>query len=169
MKVYTVKKNSHKSRWIPKFWFNKKEFTFEFIVKEGWFNSSLVEGDGISKIVGISSIIHGERILGKIPFTKQFVNSIVIGWYPTITKDKYDLYIISDYKGVEKRIPYMSFSAGQKVKVRIKLNTVKVYLTINNIYTVPIEFKNWNFGYYLFPYFGGKAKAYNDYVVYLNL
>ena len=169
MKTYTVNKGKHKSTWIPKFWYNKNTFNFEFSIEEGWFNIAEVEHSGISKICGISSVIHAERILGKIPIIKNIVNGVVIGWYPSIKFNKYDLYIITDYKGVEKRINIASCTKGEKVRVRIRLHSNVAYVTFNDIHTVPVKVKNFNMGYYLFPYFGGKAPAYDTYVVNLKI
>jgi hypothetical protein len=168
MRTYIVRKGHHKSRWIPKFWFNKKIFNFSFSIEKGWYSAANEEDTGISKIFGVASSIHAERFIGKIPIIKNLVNSIVIGWYPSLKEGKYDIYIISDNKGIEKRNIVLSCVEGETVKVRIKFNSIHAYVTFNDIYTIPILCKYNRIGYYLFPYFGGKNKAYTDYIVNLT-
>lgn len=174
MKKYKIRKGKNSSRpRLIKFWRNKKEFNFSFILTTScWYPKEVVSIPGISKIGGVSFGIHAED-LG--PFNKiiprRWINSLVIGWKPSEEFGTFDLFGINDNKGVETR-PKLNYKikAGQKINVRIVKYNEFVLLHINGKLVKTIILNgNINFGYYLGFYHGGKDAAYWDMTSYLEI
>jgi hypothetical protein len=158
---YTIKKGKHTSRpRLIKFWLGKKEHKFQFVLDEScWHKEIDISTPGINKVCGVSFAIHAENPFGKIPIIKNLVNSVVVGWRPNYKfRNVFELYIISDSRGIEVRTKYFdNIKAGEIVNVNVtKINKKLVNVNINGVGIV----KNLNvlsFGYYLGFYFGGKS------------
>lgn len=174
MKKYKIRKGKHSSRpRLIKFWRNKKEFNFSFILTTScWYPEEIVNTSGISKIGGVSFGIHAEDLgfLNKI-IPRRWINSLVIGWQPDKEFGVFNLFAINDNEGEETR-PNLNYKirAGQKINVRITNYNKFVLLHINGklVKTVFLN-GNINFGYYLGFYHGGKDAAYWGMTSYLEI
>lgn len=109
-------------------------------------------------MLGLSFGIHAEKPFGKIPLVKNLVNSIVIGWKPNSNcKNLFDLYIITDNRGVEVRYPWIMATTANKVNYgRIERWGGEIYIQLNGLGQT-FKLNDIGFGYYLDFYHGGKS------------
>ncbi len=162
MTNYKINKGEHVSKpRVKKLWFGKDEFAFTFVLGEDcWYPEGSIEHDGINKVCGVSFGIHAEQPFGKIPFLKEFVNSVVVGWRPDYNiKNAFRINIINDNRGVETRPSFpISVVAGKTNTVRIKRYRGAIHLSINGVGKY-YYMNTPSFGYYLGFYHGGKSPA----------
>lgn len=156
MKTYTIKKGSHYSWHIPKFWIGKKNsISMEFrFYEECWFPMRDRDDYAINKLCGWSYGFHHR-------------NSIRVGWTPSDTRKSWiDLYAYY-YKNGERGQAFIgTVECGTFNKVQIeydiKFNTVSCSLrrTISEeTITFYAEVNPTWWGVFLFPFFGGRKTA----------
>lgn len=154
MKVFTIKKNKHKSCFKLKFaWGNR----FNFICK---FDESClynIEGEDrldINKLIGLSNSLEGHH-----------TSSIRVGWRCLDNKNIQILSYIYDQceRGKEDLIGVIK--PGEVFKIFIKFNKTESYINFfkNGFMfakrTSIILRNNCKLRYFLWPYFGGNKKA----------
>lgn len=164
MMKYLMKKGTHYSLHFPKFWFGKKR-SMSFKVrmgKECWFLKKDSADYSINKLTGWS-------------YGRHHKNSIRVGWVPAVRKNWIDLYLYTYEKGVRYKHQMDTIECGVNNHVDLDFCPEKggaqytVYRPIisNRGFIKTTPRTTW-WGYYLFPYFGGKKPASVDTVIYLE-
>lgn len=145
--IYTIKKGSHRSTWLPRFTFkNEIKFEFEFIGNQEY---SIDTQEDTNKIIGLSDNWHHHKDSFRLGWRwnngVELMSDVYIGGKRVIESI---CFIETDtvYKG------YLDMS-GDNYNIIIHGNK----LTINKSYS---RTSTWGtIRYFLFPYFGGKNKA----------
>ena len=166
IRTYNIRKGKHSSKpRILKLWAGNTAHSFKFRFNSTmWHEANAIPIDGISKACGVAFGTHAENPLNKIPYVRNLINSVVIGWKPNYNfKNQFELYIISDSRGVEVRTKYFeSIPIDKIVDIKVvKINKNLVVVTIDKV-GIPVNLNALPFGYYLGFYYGGQSEAPQD-------
>jgi len=148
--IYTIKKNRHRSRWIPKLTFRKSiKGTFKFIGD--------VSYDGnldTNKLIGLSDSYH------------HHVNSIRLGWR---WNNGLELMAIC-YRNGNREIRPICFiepDVDYEFSIMIHKYTYQI-MTAGQIQFFTRKSKWWFVRYWLFPFFGGQSKSPKEFKIEIN-
>ena len=173
MASYNIKKNKHYSsfrleRLIPyvgrktlkwKFCFDADCNYYKDVLEITDFKRATQLQTQINKLCGVSFGMHHR-------------NSIRIGWTASDQHNLITLFVYWYDKGVRGQRELCNIIANKHyiVTMDMRLNDIVIKVDDNrNVYgTETIQIKRKWFGYYLFPYFGGKEPAPHNMTVYLS-
>jgi len=161
--VYTIDKGKHKSgNHFSIFHRNLNHEPLQYrslFFNNCWYKLSDIEFDGINQLVGFSYGYHHR-------------NSVRVGWKPNYNKEGViDLYAY--WYNMSNKYNYnfiTSIKTEQYFNIYFYETNKTIDIQINNVfYSIDFKFPKFKYGYYLYPYFGGKSTAPHDVDIYLNI
>lgn len=159
---FFTKEGKHRSKPLFLRWF-RGYGSYSFIVRlhdSMWYPPDDVKPSGINKLFGYALPFHGEKILGKIPLIKKLVNSYLVGWKPQREENYFSLFIYFDIAGKEyKELIMRDTWANRDYSVDLHIFKKHKRVIIDGDIKDYQHFYTPPFGYFLKPYFGGKARA----------
>lgn len=160
MKSYIIKrgKHYHKALWRLYFHFGSRFLSYDVIFNTScWYDTRMI-GDHTNKLFGMGFGLNHHK------------DSIRVGWKPIENSDKIALYAYTYNKGVRFIEVICKISVNMKFNVKIEPHYERntYIITISDTkqksiieYRQNFDFKD-NWGFRLFPYFGGNPTAPDD-------
>ena len=162
-KVYTIKKGEHYSNHTPKMCYGKGSMRATFKFMDGcWFPLEVQDDYAINKLCGFSNGLHNR-------------NSVRLGWTPNKEPGKIDLFFYLYINGVRKEQKFATVEIGLEYQLFIILtNNLCGFTLMRDGATVATDSVYYPqprcpFGYWLFPYLGGRLPARVDTKIYLDM
>lgn len=151
--IYVIKQGSHYSRHWPKLHFGTRKESIQFRFMDGcWIRPEEPDDFAISKLFGWSYGHHHR-------------DSVRVGWTPNKEAGKIDLFFYTYNDDLQHDEPFATVEVGQQCILEVWLFKGRAFFSLerNDLDTimdsVPFQIPWFKWGYYLFPYFGGKKTA----------
>ena len=157
--LFTIREGNHYSLHFPKLWFGKRNHKVRFFLDRScWYSFNGEDAKDVNKLWGVS-------------FGKHHTNSYRLGWRASgVAIGVFELLYYAYDDGVRVFRVIGSFNANEWVDIEVEVAGGCAVAIFNDeryvyIYDNPVP----EFGYYLFPYFGGNRTAPRDMKIYLDI
>ena len=158
--IYTIKKGNHYSRHWPKLHTGKTRMKIRFAFLKGcWWPTVKPDDAAINKLAGWSFGLHHK-------------NSIRVGWAPSLTKNKIDLYFYLYHNGSRHTRLFATVDCRVYHDLKIEIDgphmngllsfSMRSEEGVTTLASCSYRMPKFKYGYILFPYVGGKLTARAD-------
>jgi hypothetical protein len=159
--IYTIKKDKHSSgiHFQPHFGINEIEYKAVFLTPL-WYPRTSVLNTGVNKLCGFS-------------FGSHHKYSIRIGWQPDFNQEETIIFYTYLYKNNQRFIIEMfreQIRLNEVYSFRITCinDALRIYFNQTKVYQGVFAKPECEWGYYLYPYFGGTSPAPQEFKMEIN-